>query len=73
MENSVMIVSVRDRKITGNTSGPTRYYKSRTNLEAVEKKDGHKSNFIRQNFWLDENYDAPFIQPDIQVRNSFVI
>jgi NADH-quinone oxidoreductase subunit L len=50
----------------------TRYYKSKTTLEASEKKLGTLYKLGYNKFYVDEIYDATVVQPTYHVSNGFL-
>ncbi len=70
MEIPLMIVSVVIA-ITGILLA-TRYYKSKTTLEADEKKLGTLHKLSTGKFYVDEIYDGAIIQPTYSISNSFL-
>jgi NADH-quinone oxidoreductase subunit L len=70
MEIPLMIVSVIIAII--GILAATRYYKSKTTLEADEKKIGTLHKLSSNKFYVDELYDGAVIQPTYKLSNSFL-
>lgn len=70
MEIPLMIVSVVIALV--GIFFATRYYKSKTTLEATEKKLGFLYKLGVNKFYVDEIYDGAVVQPTYNFSNSFL-